>query len=140
VTPGLKSKVFNLLLILTSLIGYLEWGIDNTSFLFQAEGEIIIKLFTDPISAVHPFTLIPLAGQIILFITLFQKKLNSFLTFTGMASIGILLIFMFAIGLMGLNYRILLSTIPFLVVAVLTVRHHKQIKRAEPKAVNTRDE
>jgi hypothetical protein len=122
-----KSKVFNLLLILTSLVGYLEWGKDNKSFLFQAEAEIISKLFTDPASVIHPFTMLPLTGQLILLITVFQKRPNKVLTFIGMAGIGVLLTFMFVIGLMSLNYYIVLSTIPFLLIGFLTIRHHRRM-------------
>lgn len=74
VSGNMKSKLLNFLLIVTSLLGYLEWGGDNHIFLFKAEAEILSKLFTDPLSVLHPFTLLPLAGQIILLITLFQKK------------------------------------------------------------------
>lgn len=123
-----RGKILNALLIVTSLFGYLEWGKENSSFLFQAEGEILIKLFTDPVSAAHPFTLIPLFGQIILLITLFQKNPGKLLTFIGIAAIGILLGFMFAIGLMSLNVKILFSTLPFLIIAVLTVLHFRKQK------------
>jgi len=121
----LKARILNLLLILTSLIGYLEWGKDNAVFLFEAEAEIISKLFTDPTSVIHPFTLLPLMGQLILFVTLFQKKPNKVMTFIGLAGIGILLGFMFIIGLISLHYKILLSTTPFLVIGFLTIRYHR---------------
>ena len=39
----MKSKIYNLLLILTSLVGYLEWGRKNHQFLFEAEAEIFTK-------------------------------------------------------------------------------------------------
>lgn len=125
----MKSKGLNVLLILTSLIGYLEWGKNNKSFLFQAEVEIISKLFTDPLSVLHPFTFLPLIGQLILVFTLFQKSPNRFLTFVGMIGIGILLMLMFAIGAMTLNFYIVLSTVPFLMVSVLTVRYHLKLNR-----------
>ncbi|MBX2946061.1 MAG: hypothetical protein KF725_09520 [Cyclobacteriaceae bacterium] len=119
----MKGKILNGLLILTSLFGYLEWGKDNSVFLFQAEVEVISKLFSDPVSAAHPFTILPLVGQALLLITLFQKRPGKVLTYTGMAGIGVLLIFMFVIGIIGFNYRILFSTIPFLIVSFLTVHH-----------------
>jgi hypothetical protein len=103
----------------------LEWGNGQRQFLFQVEAEIISKLFTDPVSVIHPFTILPLVGQVILFITLFQKKPNSVLTYIGIGGIGILFFLMFLIGLIGLNVKILLSTIPFLVIAFFTVRHHR---------------
>jgi len=122
---NLKSKILNLLLILTSLIGYLEWGQDNKSFLFQAELEIVSKLFTDPESVIHPLTLLPLAGQLLLLITLFQKKPGKILTYLGILGIGILLAFMFVIGLLSVNFKIVLFTIPFLSIAFITVRHRR---------------
>ncbi len=127
----MKSKILNFLLILTSLIGFLEWGKDGKQFLFQVEAEIISKLFTDPISIIHPLTILPLAGQLILLITLFQKKPNKVLTFISIGGLGILLGLMFAIGLIDLNFKILFSTIPFLVIAFLTIRYHRKRKNNE---------
>lgn len=121
----MKGKILNLCLILTSLIGYLEWGTDNSSFLFQTELEIFSKLISDPISAFHPFTILPLLGQILLAITLFQKKPSKVLSYIGLGGIGILLLFMFVIGLISLNYKIALSTLPFLITGYLVFKHHQ---------------
>lgn len=123
-----KGKILNFLLIVTSLIGYLEWSRDSHMFLFQAEGEIIRKLFSDPLSVIHPFIMLPMIGQIILAVTLFQKKPGKILTYISIGGLGILLVFMFLIGLISLNYKILLSTIPFIVVVVLTVMHFRKGK------------
>lgn len=122
----MKSKFWNFLLIITSLFGYLEWGPNSHAFLFQAEGEILSKLFNDPTSVLHPLTILPMIGQAILFVTLLQKKPNKILTFISIGGLGILLAFMFVIGLLSLNYKIIFSTIPFLVVALLTIRHYRK--------------
>lgn len=124
----MKSKILNSLLIITSLLGYLEWSGNSHSFLFQAEGEILSKLFTDPISALHPFTILPLTGQIILVVTLFQKTPSKPMTYISIGSLGILLAFMFVIGIMSLNYKIIFSTIPFIVIAVIAIGHYRKIK------------
>lgn len=126
----MKSKIINLSLILTSLLGYLEWGKDNSMFLFQGEIDVISKLFTDPTSVIHPFTLLPLIGQLLLVVTLFQKKPSRILTFLGMGGIGILLLLMLAIGIMGPNFKIIISTLPFLVTGVLAIRHYRRNKSA----------
>ena len=125
----MKHKILNLALILTSLIGYLEWGGGNSMYLFQGEADIVRRLFTDPGSAIHPFTVLPLLGQILLLIALFQKKPSWILTFTGIGLIGILLFFILFIGLLGLNFRILLSSLPFAVVAVWAVVLYRREKR-----------
>jgi cobalamin biosynthesis protein CobD/CbiB len=121
-----KGKLLNACLLGASLVGYLEWGKDNKQFLFQAEAQILSTLFTHPASAIHPFTLLPLLGQILLLVTLFQNKPSKVLTFTGMAGVGLLLVFMFVVGLISVNYKIVLSTLPFLVVGFMIISHHQK--------------
>ncbi|MFN8337044.1 MAG: hypothetical protein U0U09_18070 [Cyclobacteriaceae bacterium] len=122
----MKAKILNAILIVSSLFGYLEWGTGNHMFLFQAEGEILTKMFTDPQSIIHPFTILPMLGQLLLFTTLLQKSVNRWLTYTGLAFIGILLALMFFIGVIDTNAKILLSTLPFMITAFLVIRHHRK--------------
>ncbi len=117
----MKAKILNLLLIITSLFGYLEWSGNNSSFLFQSEYDVLTKFFTEPKTVVHPFTIIPLVGQILLLITLFQKKPSKMLTYIGIACLGLLLGFIFFIGITSLNFKILISTLPFLATAIYTI-------------------
>jgi hypothetical protein len=131
----MKSRILNFLLIITSLIGYLEWGKNSHSFLFQAEGEILTKLFTDPASVIHPFTILPMLGQVLLIITLFQKKQNKILTYISIVCLGILLVLMFVIGILSLKYKIIFSTIPFIVVVIFAIIHYRKINRQEVKRI-----
>ena len=118
----MKLKLYNALLILTSLAGYLEWGGNNRIFLFQGEIDIISKLFHDPGSVAHPFILLPMFGQLLLLFTLFQRTPGKMVTYIGMGGIGVLLLFMFIISLISGSFKTLISTIPFLIVAVLTIK------------------
>ncbi len=122
----MKAKILNVCLILTSLIGYLEWGNNNSMFLLEGEIEVISKLFNDPTSVMHPFTLLPLTGQILLLITLFQKSPGKWLTFIGLGGISVLLLFMLYISIISLNYKIALSTLPFLFTGFLVIRHRRK--------------
>lgn len=124
----MKIKILNSLLIISSLFGYLEWGGNNHQFLFQAEAGIIYKFFSEPSSVLHPFVLLPLFGQILLLITLFQKTPNKRLTYIAIGCLGILLAFMFVIGILSFNLNIIISTIPFLVLAVYTILYYKKTK------------
>lgn len=108
------------------MIGYLEWGTDNRMFLIQGEIEIIEKFLEDPTSIVHPFILLPFFGQIILIYTLFQKTPSRTLTSLGIGGIGILLLLMFFIGLISLKYKILFSTLPFLITSIFTIIHFRK--------------
>lgn len=118
----MNIRLLNFLLIATSLLGYLEWGGGNRIFLFEVEAELFSKLFSDPVAVLHPFTVLPMIGQLLLVITLFQKQPGKWLTYSGIACIGLLLVFMLLIGLMSINVKLIGSTLPFLVVAILTVR------------------
>ena len=122
----MRAKLLNLLLILTSLMGYLEWGGGRSVFLFQAEAEMFSRALVDPASVVHPFTMLPVLGQLALLVTLFQKRPSKALTYAGIAGIGLLLGLMCFIGVIDFNVRILASTLPFLVLAVLAMREHRK--------------
>lgn len=121
------KKLLNILLILTSLIGYLEWGKDHQMFLFRMEYEIFFHT-PDKDAMVHPAVLIPLLGQLILLFTVFQKTPSKALTFIGLISLSVLLLFLFFIGATSGNMKILLSTIPFIVTGILVVRAHRNRK------------
>lgn len=121
-----KSKFLNLCLILFSLIGYLEWGTDQQMFLIQGEIEIVKKFLESPTSIIHPFILLPFFGQVILIYTLFQKTPSKTLTFLGMGGIGILLLLMFVIGLISFKFKILCSTLPFLITSIFTIIHFRK--------------
>lgn len=127
----MKSRILNALLIITSLLGYLEWSGDSHSFLFQAEVEVFKKLFTDPLSVLHPFTILPLLGQILLLITIFQKVPSKRMTFWGIGCLGLLLGFMSFIGILAKNTNIILSTIPFFLIAFLVVKNFKNLMPKE---------
>ena len=122
----LISKLYNFLLVVTSLFGYLEWGENQHSFLFQAEAEVFSKFISDPISVLHPLTVLPLFGQVILLCTLFQKTPGKTLTYVGIGALGILLVFLFVVGLLSLNWKIMGSTIPFIGLSILAIRYHRK--------------
>ena len=116
------KKLLNAFLVLTFLIGYLEWGGGNQTFIFQAEAEILRKLVDNPIEVLHPFTVIPFCGQVLLLITMFQGTPNRVLTLVGLTCLSTIILFLFFIGLISLNLKVLGSTIPFLVTGGLVLR------------------
>lgn len=119
----MKSKILNILLVISSSFIYLEWGKENHCFLIEIEFKIFKKLFIDPVSLIHPLIILPLLGQIILVVTIFQKKLNKTLTYIGLFGIGILATIIFFIGIISLNHKIFISTIPFIFIAYKFSKH-----------------
>jgi hypothetical protein len=124
----MKSKILNFLLILFSLFGYLEWSGKNHMFLFEAEIEILSKLFINPKSVIHPFIILPIISQFLLLFTLFQKTASKKITYISIFGLGLLIYFLFFVGLISLNYQIALSTLPFIVVSIVSMLHHRKFK------------
>lgn len=117
-----KLRVLAGLTLLSSFFGYLEWGQGKSAYLFQAEWTVLTKLFTHPREAAHPFTLLPLAGQVLLAVSAFRKTPNRWLIYAGIGGIGLLLLLMLVVGVLARSPRIVLSAIPFVALAAATLR------------------
>ena len=118
----MKYKVLIFLLIISSLFGYLSWGTDNHAYLWEVERDIIQKLFSEPESVAHPFILIPLLGQLLLLIALFQNKPNPKLIYTAIGCIGLLFVFILIAGILSTHISIIGSTLPFLAISMYTIK------------------
>ena len=114
----MKDKIYILLLIVSSLVVYIEWD-NNAMYLFQLEAQVFSAILSDIGSVIHPFIFIPLAGQLFLIINLFRRKPGRILTFAGMACIGLLLGLIVFIGTINGNLKMILSTLPFIIVSIL---------------------
>ena len=117
----MKLKLLLAALIVTSLTGYLEWGGDNKAYLFEMEGTVLQKLFTNPASVLHPLILIPLGGQILLLAAILQRKPGKWWIYAGTGSIGVLFLTILVAGLAAMNIKIIGSVLPFLVLAIWTI-------------------
>ena len=128
----MNHKILGIFLILFSGMGYLEWGNEQSTFLFQAEFDIITKLFTNPISVLHPFTILPIIGQLLILISIFKNPFNKRYLYLGIGSLSILLGFMFIIGCISMNPKILFSTLPFLGLSIYTLWKYKNQTNDNP--------
>lgn len=123
----MKLKLLLIGVVLSSLIGYLEWGQGYSTFLFQGEYEVLGQMLKNPKAGAHPFVLLPMLGQLLLILAALQVKTGKWFVYGGILSIGILLLFIFVIGIASLNWRITLSTIPFFACSVLAIRQLRKI-------------
>lgn len=121
----MKSKVLNALLLFSSLMVYMAWG-DRHCFTIQAEAEVLNSLLHEPKSVLHPLTLLPMLGQLLLIITLFQKKPVKGLTYFSIFALGILILLVFLAGVLSLNLKQTASTIPFFILSVLIIRRFRR--------------
>lgn len=124
------KKLLNFCLLLTFLIGYLEWGKTSHLFIFQAEAELFSKAFDKPLEVLHPFILIPFAGQLLLLFTLFQKEPGKLLTFISLGCLSLLILLLFLIGLMSMNVKMIACSLPFIITGILIIRQYRKKKTA----------
>lgn len=116
------KRLLNIGLLGLFLIGYLEWGTDKHTFIFQAEYELFSKIFESPLTFLHPFILVPLCGQILLLYIIIKDSTNARLMLIAVASLSIFMLFLLFIGLISQNFKIIASTLPFLIVATIIVK------------------
>ncbi|MFN5346070.1 MAG: hypothetical protein ACK5B3_02495 [Bacteroidota bacterium] len=116
----MRLKLYLSALLISSFFVYLSWSKTSSAFLFQMEFEILTKLFNNPLSVLHPFTIIPLIGQVLLLISLLQKQPNNLLMKLGISSLLFLIGFIFIVGILSLQLTIIISTVPFISLAVLS--------------------
>lgn len=122
----MKENYFKLLIIgilISSLFAYLEWGKGGHSFLFEIEYTVISKIFTKPIEVLHPLVIVPLIGQILLIISLFQKNPSKILVIAAIAALALLLLIILVVGILSKNYKIALSVTPFLVFTYFIIKN-----------------
>lgn len=128
----MKARVLNFLLLATSLFAYLEWGDKQHLFLFQAELMLFSKLMHDPLAVLHPMIVLPFIGQVLLLITLFQKKPNKLYTILSLIFLGMLIVFIFVVGLLSLNMKITIASFPFIVISILILKQIRTRRKAKP--------
>lgn len=106
------QRIAVIVLIITSLLPYLEWG-NQSAFLFQMEYEILFSGKHGIENLVHPAIVLPLAGQVLLLISVFQKAPKIALVIPGIVLLGILILLVLLTGILSKNPRIQVSTLPF---------------------------
>jgi peptidoglycan/LPS O-acetylase OafA/YrhL len=126
------KKLLNLLLLVTFQFGYLEWGSPRNKkhmFIYQAEAEVFSHARHNVVEVLHPLIIIPLLGMLLLLYTFFSKSPDRIVSLTGTLSLSVFMALLFFIGVSIPDFKILVSTIPFLVVMLLALRFY--LKKVE---------
>ncbi len=128
----LRSRLLIIGLIITSCLGFLRWP-NHEAFLFEIEWEILQKASSDLMSILHPITVIPMLGQLILLVNLFKKNPSKVLTYIGMGCISVIMIMVMIVGVLGPDYLMIGSTLPFFLVVfrILTLKRRARINKLQ---------
>lgn len=112
------KRLLNLGLLITFQFCYLEWP-NHSMYIFEAEKEIFTKTENWISNFTHPIILIGLVTQIVLLLGVIQLKINSKLNNLSVLLLGTLVLLFAVVGVLSLNYKIIFSTLPFLILAVI---------------------
>ncbi len=123
----MNHRIYNALIIASSLLGYLQWGDGQWAFLIKMEWDLIKEAFTNPLVFFNPVVLIPMVGQVFLITATIKKRPNKYLTYSGIACVGLLFGLIFYSGFLAHIYWIPLSTLPFFVLSFLTIRYYRKL-------------
>ncbi|HAP00680.1 MAG TPA: hypothetical protein DCQ93_02035 [Bacteroidetes bacterium] len=121
-----RVQFYYLLLLISFLFCFLEWGNNHSSFIFQLEYEILMNTNQASENFMHPLILFPFIGEILLLILIFKKKPKRWLIIISILFPGILVMMILLVGLLSLNIKIICSAIPFLITAILILRSMNQ--------------
>jgi heme A synthase len=122
-------KLINLGLLLSFLICYLEWGQDMSGFLFQMEYDLFADASNSISSFLHPLILLPFIGQVVLLVSMFLRKPHRKLTLVVIAFLGVLVFMVLLVGVLSLNFKIIISAFPFVLISAYYVfSFQKRIK------------
>ncbi len=118
-------RIINIGLLLSFSICYLEWP-GNSNYMFQLQYAVfttndLVGVFT------HPVIIAPLIGQLLILISLFKSRADKRLTFLGMILLGLIVLLFLSIGVMNLNMLMIISTIPFLLIATYFLYRRKSL-------------
>jgi hypothetical protein len=117
-----KLKLLIFLLLLAVLVVYLQWGKDQSAFVYEMEYQILAGKTETKEVFMHPMVALPFIGQLILLIALFQKTPSRKLLIAAIILMGILVAIVLLAGVLSKNLRIVGSTLPFITIAILVVK------------------
>lgn len=123
------KQAINLALLIGFSICYLEWPPDNSMFIFMAEYEIFANQKNWVSNFTHPIIIVGLVAQLILLYCVFNKNASYKINSIGIWLLTPIVLLFFVVGLLSLNAKIALSTLPYLIMVMLYFWNRKQNKK-----------
>jgi hypothetical protein len=124
-------RLFNIALIVTFLICYLDFGHDGSGFVGQIEYSVIKNLNAEISALQNPLFILAFIGQILILISVFNSNHSNGLIFLGIKLLGVIVLLILIFGVFLLNVKMIVSTIPFISVVILYILKVKSKKRGE---------
>ncbi len=123
-----NPRFLNFLVLITSLLGYIEWGVTQSSFMFQAEFDILRETGSNPQALFHPVILAPLLAQLILLVLMLTGRTAKWINLLGVSILVLFYLFLLLIGIMVPEVKTILSTLPLLFSSFFVYRFYFKSK------------
>ena len=111
----LYKRIIIVLLILSILFLYFEWGGNNKAFAFQMIGDIFSS---GKESLFHPLILLPLLGIIGLLYSLFKTNGSKKILWISILMPGVLVLLTLIVSLMSVNLKMAVAPVVFILLSV----------------------
>lgn len=112
-------RFINIGLLLAFSLCYMEWGQGNSSFVFQTQYALFSKMDDLWASITHPLILSGLIGQLLLLYCAFKSTPNRTVNAIGILILSPVVLLTLLAGALSVNLKMIASTIPFLILAVV---------------------
>ena len=109
----LYYRCFPLIIVLAFQLCYLEWP-NHSMFIFEAEYQVFTKTSSYISNFSHPIILSGFISQIVLVLSTFYSKISYKWINISIVLLSLLVLLFLITGLLSMNYKIVLSCIPFL--------------------------
>lgn len=96
---------------------YLEWAGNNSMFVAEIQYTIFTNYKNYFDNFLHPIILLGLIAQSVIVVSIFIDKFYKKWFTWALTTLTLLVIFLFIIGLLSTNLKIIFSSIPFLILA-----------------------
>lgn len=121
-----KLRLLNGGLLISFLFCYLEWAGGNSTFIYKAEWDIFTNLNNLQQNFSHPIILICLFGQVAILYSVLATNPIKWINVTGVILLMVFVFFLWLIGWMALNKKMILLNFPFLAFAFFFLKLNRR--------------
>lgn len=111
------KKLLNLGLILTFMLGYMEWGQGQSAFVGQIQYEVFFGRPNWKENLAHPVLLAGFTGQLCLLYAMLAPRPRPWVNHLGVALLSLVMLLLFAVAVLAANPRMMAFNLLFLPLA-----------------------
>lgn len=121
--------IVNIGLVIAFSICYMQWGNNNSAFIAQVEYQLLFKEKNILQAVTHPLIAAGLIGQLLLLYSAIAVKAKKIIPVIAIALLSLVVLLILVAGILSVNYKMILSTIPFITLSVFFFYKFRKAKR-----------